>query len=102
VCVPDVGQHAPVGARRIARHHRRCHHPPARFDAHLRRALEITRALRDDQQALVIKLWNELAVGNYFEPDALTGHARVRHGHANFVGSLPEGEFSDLCKARRG
>jgi hypothetical protein len=49
---------------------------PERFGMHVRRALEIARALPEDQQVLVIKSWNEWAEGNYLEPDRETGHAR--------------------------
>ena len=49
---------------------------PERFGVHVRRALEIVRALPEDEQVLVIKSWNEWAEGNYLEPDRATGHAR--------------------------
>ncbi len=49
---------------------------PGRFGAHVRRALEVARALPESEQVLVIKSWNEWAEGNYLEPDSETGHAR--------------------------
>ena len=60
-----------------------------RFGAHVRRGLELATALPEGEQILVIKSWNEWAEGNYLEPDAEVGDARlvalrrelVRAGH---------------------
>jgi hypothetical protein len=60
-----------------------------RFGAHVRRGLELATALPEGEQILVIKSWNEWAEGNYLEPDAEVGNARlvalrrelVRAGH---------------------
>ena len=49
---------------------------PERFANHVRRALEIARALPEGEQVVFIKSWNEWAEGNYLEPDRETGHAR--------------------------
>ena len=49
---------------------------PERFANHMRRALEIARALPEGEQVVFIKSWNEWAEGNYLEPDRETGHAR--------------------------
>jgi len=62
---------------------------PERFAAHVRRALELVAGHPPDQQVVVIKSWNEWAEGNYLEPDAEVGTARlealrhelVRAGH---------------------
>ena len=48
---------------------------PERFGAQVRRALEI--AATNSQQVLMIKSWNEWAEGNYLEPDAEYGRARL-------------------------
>jgi lipopolysaccharide biosynthesis protein len=50
---------------------------PAKFGAHVRRALELVAELPPDQQLLMIKSWNEWAEGNYLEPDRESGHARL-------------------------
>jgi hypothetical protein len=50
---------------------------PARFGAHLRRALAIAAGLPDGEQVLMIKSWNEWAEGNYLEPDFETGRERL-------------------------
>ena len=62
---------------------------PARFAAHVRRGLELIADHPAEEQVLVIKSWNEWAEGNYLEPDAEYGTARlealrdelVRAGH---------------------
>ena len=50
---------------------------PDRFGAHVRRGLEVAARLPVDEQALVIKSWNEWAEGNYLEPDRQFGRARL-------------------------
>ena len=50
---------------------------PERFAAHVRRALELVAGHPPDEQVVVIKSWNEWAEGNYLEPDAEVGTARL-------------------------
>ena len=50
---------------------------PERFGAHVRRAIELARLNPPDEQIMVIKSWNEWAEGNYLEPDAEFGLARL-------------------------
>jgi hypothetical protein len=50
---------------------------PARFAAHVRRALELVAGHPADQQVVVVKSWNEWAEGNYLEPDAEVGTGRL-------------------------
>ena len=50
---------------------------PELFAAHVRRALEFLAGHPDDEQVLVVKSWNEWAEGNYLEPDAEVGTARL-------------------------
>jgi lipopolysaccharide biosynthesis protein len=50
---------------------------PERFGAHVRRGLELVADHPADEQVLVVKSWNEWAEGNYLEPDAETGPARL-------------------------
>ena len=50
---------------------------PERFGAHVRRGIEITTACPAGEQILFIKSWNEWAEGNYLEPDAEYGLARL-------------------------
>ena len=50
---------------------------PARFGAHLRRALELASDAPVDEQIVMIKSWNEWAEGNYLEPDREVGSARL-------------------------
>ncbi len=50
---------------------------PERFGSHVRRALEIAGSNPPGEDVLVIKSWNEWAEGNYLEPDAESGHARL-------------------------
>ena len=51
--------------------------PPERFGAHVRRGIEMAKAYPADEQILFIKSWNEWAEGNYLEPDAEYGLARL-------------------------
>ncbi len=50
---------------------------PERFGAHVRRGIEIAAACPVDEQIVFIKSWNEWAEGNYLEPDAEYGSARL-------------------------
>jgi hypothetical protein len=50
---------------------------PDRFAAHVRRAIEQVAGHPRDEQVLVVKSWNEWAEGNYLEPDAEVGTARL-------------------------
>jgi hypothetical protein len=50
---------------------------PERFAAHVRRGLELMADHPVDEQVLVVKSWNEWAEGNYLEPDAEYGTARL-------------------------
>ena len=50
---------------------------PARFGVQVRRALELAAANPPDEQVVVVKSWNEWAEGNYLEPDAEFGTARL-------------------------
>jgi len=50
---------------------------PERFAAHVRRGIELVAGHPADEQVLVIKSWNEWAEGNYLEPDAEVGTARL-------------------------
>jgi hypothetical protein len=51
---------------------------PARFAAHIRRAIELVADFPIDEQVLMIKSWNEWAEGNYLEPDAESGLGRLQ------------------------
>jgi len=50
---------------------------PERFAVHIRQALAQIAPYPDDEQVVVIKSWNEWAEGNYLEPDAEYGTARL-------------------------
>ena len=72
---------------------------PERFGAHVRRGIEIATACPADEQILFIKSWNEWAEGNYLEPDAEYGSARLaalRHelDRAKRLSQYPESEGS--------
>ena len=63
---------------------------PERFAAHVRRAIELARLNPPDEQFVVIKSWNEWAEGNYLEPDAEFGMARLEAlAHELAAGAVP-------------
>lgn len=46
---------------------------PARFQQHLREAIERVSTYQPEHQIVIVKSWNEWAEGNYLEPDILYG-----------------------------
>jgi hypothetical protein len=51
---------------------------PELFRAHVRKALDLVRAVPAERRIVFIKSWNEWAEGNYMEPDLRHGDAYLR------------------------
>ena len=47
---------------------------PENFQKHVRDAMKVVEAKKNEHQIIIIKSWNEWAEGNYMEPDLKFGH----------------------------